>query len=216
VPTFPLTQEAYVSGNTLRPYETSAHGIYGNITGGQGGTGLILAKFNFPDLKENQNRIEGPANDFCMDGSPTIVGDDAEYYAPPSVSGPVNDDYVPRYFKWQYATSSGGPWVDIPNSDTKNLQVPPVQISGNYYYRRVVRQTSFEATCVPSDDTEYISNVVSINFISGITPTTNITDNPFGYCPTAANVNIPVTLIASTDGVFSGYSYKLSGFRIPV
>ncbi len=118
---------------------------------------------------------------------------------------------TPTHYQWQVAISSTGPWVDISDSDVEDYKPEAPATPGQYFYRRLVRQTPFgKGFCVPAEDITQTSNVVSLTFSNNKSHTTNIPDGKYGICKGGAALALSYTLTPSSDGSFAPYNYKLT------
>ncbi|WP_165933414.1 SdrD B-like domain-containing protein [Arundinibacter roseus] len=205
---FPITPTAYndngtatVSGYRLTPTNTS--------TGAQG----FMTKFNYPVMKPNTNVLTTPAiTNFCADGGVLPIDGTKTIYITPTIIGNAdsNPAPTPTHYQWQIASSATGPWTDIPDSDIEDLS-PDASTAGTYFYRRIVRQTSFDiaSSCVPNCDIADTSNVISLTFSTNKTHSTNLSSKTYAFCKNSS-LAVSTTITPSADGLQAPYAYKLT------
>ncbi|SDF71433.1 Por secretion system C-terminal sorting domain-containing protein [Dyadobacter soli] len=102
-------------------------------------------------------------------------------------------------YQWQKATSTSGPWEDMPGEVFKDMQ--PLASSETLYYRRIVKAALNTCGDTQGVDT---SAVATVNVGTAVAPTANA-DGPQWYvCGPGNNT---VSLAGSATGGAGGFSY---------
>ena len=208
---FPVTPTAFNDDGTA---SISGYNITPAATTGQNWRDGALMAFNYPVLEANTNVLTAPAlTTFCL-GSTLLPIDGTEAnFLTPSVIGLSDDNPVstPTHYQWEVATSAGGPWTIIADSDEEDFSPEAPATAGDYFYRRTVRQTPFgEGFCVPTCDVEDVSNIIQLTFSNDVTHATNITEDPYAICSGMSSLALDVNITPSTDGENAPYAYKLT------
>ncbi len=206
---FPVTPSAYNDNGTatLSGFDVS---VTSDISDG------FLTKFNYPILKTGTNQLAAPAiTTFCSGSGALAIDGTKASYLTPILAGNVagNPAPTPLHYQWQVATAPSGPWTDIANTDVEDYAPANPASPGTYYYRRLVRQTSFDiaANCVPSCDVADASNVISLTFSTNQTHTTDLSAKKYGFCK-GSTLAVSANLSPSIDGNQGPYNYKLTTF----
>ncbi|AXE18697.1 hypothetical protein DR864_13510 [Runella rosea] len=206
---FPVTPLAYNDNGTatLSGFDVSVTSI---VSDG------FLTKFNYPILKTGTNQLATPAiTTFCSGSGALAIDGTKASYLTPILAGNVagNPAPTPLHYQWQVATAPSGPWTNISNTDVEDYVPANPASPGTYYYRRLVRQTSFDiaANCVPSCDVAYASNVISLTFSTNQTHTTDLSAKKYGFCK-GSTLAVSANLSPSIDGNQGPYNYKLTTF----
>jgi SdrD B-like domain/Putative Ig domain len=208
---FPVTPSAY---NDLGTATVTGYDITpaSKLFIANEGDGFIM-KFNYPVQKPSTNVLTTPAvTNFCAgSGILAIDGTKTQFLTPP-VLGKADNNPAPTsiHYQWQVKQGAGGTWTDIASSDKEDYTPTSPAVAGQYFYRRLVRQTPFGlGLCVPTCDETDISNEISFTYSLDKTHTTDINEKPYGMCGTNT-LTLPVNLAPSADGAFGVYNYKLT------
>jgi large repetitive protein len=206
---FPVTKTAYNDAGTAT---VSGYDITPSVTSGGNSDGVLFA-FNYPVQKANTNVLTAPAiTNFCKGSGILPIDGTKTTFITPTVLGKANSNPAPTptHYQWQVKQGAGGTYADIANSDKEDFSPTAPSVSGQYFYRRLVRQTPFgQGFCAPTCDETDISNEIALTFTSDITHKTDIPEKPYGLC---AGSSLPLTynLSPSVDGVQAPYTYKLT------
>jgi large repetitive protein len=206
---FPITPSAYNDAGTTT---VSGYDITPTSTSGSNSEGVLLA-FNYPVQKASTNVLTTPAiTNFCKGSGILPINGTTTTFITPTVLGKANGSPspTPTHYQWQVKQGAGGTYADIADSDKEDFSPKAPSVSGQYFYRRLVRQTPFgQGFCVPTCDETDISNEIALAFTSDITHKTNIPEKPYGLCA-GSSLSLTYNLSPSVDGVKAPYTYKLT------
>ncbi|WP_353720159.1 T9SS type A sorting domain-containing protein [Dyadobacter sp. 676] len=190
-----LSGEIIVSGTFQQTSDFDPNAcVYNLTTTGTSGFVIKLSEKPFPDgFAVSESTLTPMTQDACSLGIPQVIeGNAVGVTAPSGFTATIS-------YQWQKATSSAGPWEDMPGEVFKDLQ--PLSSSETLYYRRLVFAKNFFCEL----DSVGASQVATVNIGANTAPIANADGPQWFVCGTGSNT---VALNGSATGGTGPYTYQ--------